>query len=187
VELIDFRAKKKEAWELTTEEKVAEATQGKDRGTALFKEKRFEEAVRAYEEAAEAVEQVKDAEAVWIACKLNAAQCAINLADYPSAVAYAGAALKRDPRNVKALYRRGLARNHLGLPEEALVDLHAALALDPDNVAARTEVAAAKRRIAEAGRKERAAYGNMFKKISVYDDKAAAAPDSGTNPQASLI
>ena len=34
--------------------------------------------------------------------------------DYPSAAQAASGALKEDPQNVKALYRRGLARNHLG-------------------------------------------------------------------------
>ena len=34
---------------------------------------------------------------------------------------------------MKALYRRGLARNHLGLPEEAIADLAAALETDPAN------------------------------------------------------
>lgn len=34
---------------------------------------------------------------------------------------------------VKALYRRGLARNHLGLAEEATRDLTLALELDPEN------------------------------------------------------
>ena len=34
--------------------------------------------------------------------------------DYPSAAQAASGALKEDPMNVKALYRRGLARNHLG-------------------------------------------------------------------------
>ena len=34
--------------------------------------------------------------------------------DYPTAASAATGALKEDPQNVKALYRRGLARNHLG-------------------------------------------------------------------------
>ena len=34
---------------------------------------------------------------------------------------------------MKALYRRGLARNHLGLAEEATQDLTIALDIDPSN------------------------------------------------------
>lgn len=54
--------------------------------------------------------------------------------DYPVACEAATAALEKgDPQNVKALFRRGLARNHLGLPDEAIVDLSRALEVDPTN------------------------------------------------------
>lgn len=42
-------------------------------------------------------------------------QCALNLHDYATAMVLTTAALKKDPANVKALYRRGVARNHMGL------------------------------------------------------------------------
>ena len=61
-------------------------------------------------------------------------QASINLKNYPSACEAATSALEKgDPRNVKALFRRGLARNHMGLPEEALADLSLALEEDPTN------------------------------------------------------
>ena len=40
----------------------------------------------------------------------------------------------------QALYRRGCARNHLGLVDEALVDLNKALEIDPDNKPVKVEV-----------------------------------------------
>jgi tetratricopeptide (TPR) repeat protein len=61
--------------------------------------------------------------------------------------------LKKDPSNVKALYRRAVARNHLGLPEEAIEDLTAALALDPENKAVKGEVVKAKKLMADAKKK----------------------------------
>ena len=39
----------------------------------------------------------------------------MNLHDYATAMVITTAALKKDPVNVKALYRRGVARNHMGL------------------------------------------------------------------------
>jgi cyclophilin family peptidyl-prolyl cis-trans isomerase len=105
------------------------------------------------------------------------------LTDYPSAASFAGAALGKDPNNVKALYRRGLARNHLGLPEEALVDLNRALELDADNKPVKVEIVNAKKQIAEAKKKAKAAYGNMFSKISVYDDKALPLISDPNNPK----
>ena len=43
------------------------------------------------------------------------------------------------------------------------------------------QIAHAKKLIADAAKKQKAAYGNMFSKISVYDDKAAPVMP-GTNP-----
>jgi tetratricopeptide (TPR) repeat protein len=116
------------------------------------------------------VENVKDGESLWIACKLNAAQCNINLQEYPAAIRKATEALKKDEKNVKALYRRGLSRNHVGLAEEALKDLSVALEVDPGNQAVAVEIARSKKLIAEAKQKEKSAYKNLFSKVSVYDD-----------------
>jgi Cyclophilin type peptidyl-prolyl cis-trans isomerase/CLD len=60
----------------------------------------------------------------------------------------------------------------LGLPEEALVDLNAAAKLDPENKPVRAEIANSKKIIADGKKKDKALYGNIFNKISVYDDKA---------------
>tara|TARA_B110000090_G_C12994235_1_gene297852 strand:- start:142 stop:360 length:219 start_codon:yes stop_codon:yes gene_type:complete len=48
------------------------------RETGLFKEKRFEEALDGYEEAASFIEEIAASLDVWTACKLNAAQCALS-------------------------------------------------------------------------------------------------------------
>jgi tetratricopeptide (TPR) repeat protein len=158
-------------------------------GTGLFREKRWQEALDHYEEAAGMIdESTSDSNvAIWIACKLNAAQCHINMNDFPSAAGAAGGALSKDSNNVKALYRRGLSRVRMGLAEEALVDLNRALALDADNAPVKAEIAKAKKAIQDAKKKEKAVFGNMFSKINVYDDKAAASlpahPLSGTNPK----
>jgi tetratricopeptide (TPR) repeat protein len=62
-------------------------------------------------------------------------QANLNLKNYPGAAEHCTLALNKAPGapNLKALYRRALARNHMGQPEEALVDLSAALLLEPDN------------------------------------------------------
>ncbi|KAJ1436485.1 cyclophilin-like domain-containing protein [Ochromonadaceae sp. CCMP2298] len=172
VELISFGPKKKEAWEMSEDEKSAEANRLKESGTLNFKLQKFASAIQDYEAAAELTENSPD-QALWISCKLNCALMSVNMVDYPSAVTYAGEVLKKDPSNVKALYRRGVARNHLGLPEEAQLDLNAALALDPENKPVRAEIAKSKKLMADAKKKTKAVYGNFFSKMSVYDDKDA--------------
>ena len=172
VELIDWKIKKKEKWELNGEEKLIEAYKLKDEGTSLFKEKRFDEAIEQYEDAASYIEDMESATSTWSACKLNSSQCAINVQDYTAAADYATQVLNKESNNVKALYRRGLSRNNIGLAEEALDDLNKALSVDPENSAVKIEISKAKKIIAEAKKKAKATYGNMFNKISVYDDKA---------------
>jgi len=185
VELIGFHDKKKEKWQMGEDEKMSEAQKKKDEGTELFKEKRFKEAFEAYEEAEDYIDEVSGASSLWVTCKLNAAQCCINLGDFPGAASCATASLKKEPTNVKALYRRGLARNHMGLAEEALEDLNLALAADPDNKAVSVEIAKAKKAIAEAKKKAKETYGNMFSKVSMYNDKAdlVIPGSSPTNPK----
>lgn len=75
--------------------------------------------------------------------------------------------------------------HYTGLPDEALVDLHAAAKLDPENKPVRVEIANAKKIISDSKKKEKAAYGNLFNKISVYDDKAVPfiAGTSSDNPK----
>ena len=172
VELIKFEAKKKEKWELSSEEKIAQASCFKDKGTEAFKEKLYADAVDSYAEGAELVEdEIGDGEAIYIACKLNIAQCYINLKDYPSAIEASTKVLAKDPTNVKALYRRAVARNAVGMPDEAKDDLEIAAGYEPENTAVKAELSKSKNLIVAAKKKEKAAYGNLFSKISMYDDK----------------
>jgi peptidylprolyl isomerase len=184
VELINFGPKKKEKWEMSDAEKIGDATATKEKGGAAFKSGDFHSAANLYSEAADMIDEVASATDLWVTCQINAAQSFLNLKEYPSAAEKTSLALNKDPNNLKALYRRGLARNHLGLAEEALVDLTHALELDPENKPVKNEIAKAKKMILEAKKKTKAMYGNMFSKISVYDDKqapVAAIVHSGDN------
>lgn len=46
----------------------------------------------------------------FVICRNNAAQCAMNLSAFESAITYASEALAKDSKNFKALYRRGKSR-----------------------------------------------------------------------------
>ncbi len=181
VELISFGPKKKERHEMNDTERQTEANKIKEEGTKQFQDKNFSRASELYNDAADFVESIIEAKTVYVACKLNASQAAINIQDYANAVTYATEALKKDAINVKALYRRGLARNHLGLSEEALDDLQKALELDAENKSVKVEIAKAKKAIADAKKKTKAAYAGFFNKVSVYDDKEAPVIP-GTSP-----
>lgn len=124
VELLSFGPKKKEVWEYSDEEKTLEANTLKEAGTIKFQSKNYPGAIDDYQRAVDLAADVPSLEALWISCKLNMALCTVNLQDYASAISYCSDVIKKDASNVKALYRRGLARNHIGLPEEALSDLN---------------------------------------------------------------
>ena len=85
------------------------------------------------------------------------------------------AALVLQPENVKALYRRGVARAEN--PIKAIEDLKRALQLEPGNTAAKRELAKAERRRAEREREEQRKMKQGLRKaasLSLYGDKAVS-------------
>jgi peptidylprolyl isomerase len=176
-ELLDFHPKQKEIYEYTDDEKMEVALKNKEEGTALFKAKDFQGAAMKYEEACkylddeDTLEVVEGARELMTTCKLNAAQACISAGHYSFALEKCNYVLGVDAGNIKALYRRGLARNHTGNPEGAIEDLNRVLELDSANAAAKNELLRAKKQIADAKKKEKAAYGNLFSKMSVYAEK----------------
>jgi len=100
-----------------------------------------------------------------LALHLNIAACALRTADYDNAVFHATRALRTDPKNVKALFRRASA--HLakagdvnGL-EAALADLGRARELDPDNRDVAAKLAEARRRQKAADRDAASVFSKM--------------------------
>jgi peptidylprolyl isomerase len=188
VELLGFGPKKKEKYEMSEAEKLAEAAAFKEAGTAAFKAGDFSTALEKYADAANYCEGMEAGDAIALSCSLNSAQAALNTKDYSAAVTHSTAVLAKDPDNVKGLYRRAVARNHMGDPERALEDLLVAHQLDPSNNPVKVEHQKAKKLIQDAKAKAKAAYGNVFSKISVYDDKPklqVAPGTSGDNPKVS--
>mmetsp|Transcript_28022 Transcript_28022/g.32105 ORF Transcript_28022/g.32105 Transcript_28022/m.32105 type:complete len:486 (+) Transcript_28022:75-1532(+) len=193
VELLGFKEKEKEKWELSPEEKVEKAKELKDEGTGLFKEKRFDEAASTYEDAAgyvfedEEGEVVPDDDAVlYVSCWSNAAMCHIKTSSWSDAVRCCNKviATKGEEKNIKALYRRGLAKMNIGTLKEAKVDLMAAYEIDNKNKDVRKSLAKLKELYADAKKKEKAAFGGLFGKVSMYDDKQGVLiPNAdGNNP-----
>lgn len=185
VELISFAPKKKESWEYSDAEKKAEGENLKAKGGAFFAKKQFPEALASYEEACEIIEALPSEVPLWVTCKTNCALVSSNMGDFTGAAKFATDALSKDPNNVKAIFRRAAARNSLGMAEEALVDLKTALKLDPENKPVVVEIGKSKKLIADAKAKDKARFGNMFSKSSVYDDKAVVLTpgSSPTNPK----
>merc|ERR1719152_625584 len=97
----------------------------------------------------------------------------IKLSDWAPATKAATAALgcAGASRNVKALYRRGLARSRLGLLDQAKADLALALQADPTNRDAKRELLAVREKITSRKADEKKRFGGLFERGGgVYDD-----------------
>jgi tetratricopeptide (TPR) repeat protein len=105
---------------------------------------------------------------------VNRAAALLRLERRADAEAACSAALALQPENVKALYRRGLARAEN--PAGAVEDLKKALAAEPGNVAARRELQRAERRRAVKQREAQRQMKDGLRKassLSLYGDKEA--------------
>lgn len=182
VELLGFKEKPKERWQMSTEERLAEASKLKNEGTELFNKKLYAEATAKYEDAASfSVDEgitgddiPEEERPLYISCWSNAAMCYIKLKEWADATRACNQVLEiqsEEATNIKALYRRGLARMHLGLYKEAKEDLMAAYKIDNANKEVRKALAQLKEEIANSKKKEKAAFGGFLGKVDMYNDK----------------
>ncbi|CAI5745601.1 unnamed protein product [Peronospora destructor] len=190
VELLGFSPKAKEMWEMDAEEKIAEATKLKAKGTEQFKAKEFDVAAATYAHAASYMEDMYDVndedketmKQLQTTCFLNAAMAYLKVENYREAVSVVTKALKNEPSNVKALYRRGVGRMYLNDLERAKEDLLAAGKQDPANRDVRRELEVLKKKMKEAREEEKSVFGGMFGKVSMYDDKSAVEGEPELDP-----
>lgn len=104
-------------------------------------------------------------------CRTNRAICYLKLAQYNDAIRECDLVLKYDPKNVKALYRRGCGRASFGLINGAKEDLEAVLVIDPENKAAKSELAKVKKQIDIEDRKTKRSLHSLFSKGGLYNEK----------------
>jgi FK506-binding protein 4/5 len=161
------------------EAKIDEANKRKTQGNTYFTQGKWLLAVNKYERALEFVDSDYglDGESLEAAKKLrvplysNLAQALINLRRFKDAAAKCDKCLELEPANVKALFRRGRAKNALGDWEAAKPDLKRALEFDPSNADLQREWSS----VVEQERKQRAAdkarYGNLFSKLAAMEEK----------------
>lgn len=190
VELLDFKEKEKERWDMDHEERTAKTESLKAEGTALFSAQKYKEAAAKYQDAAEMLaddEEVDDElpdddRPLYATCWNNAAMCYMKLSDWSEVVRTCNKALKVESSNVKSLYRRGTARMKLGLLDVAKADLTEAYRIEPTNKEVRRKLQELKDAVAEAKKKEKEAFGGLFGKVSMYDDKAGVVAPGKNNP-----
>lgn len=130
-------------------------------GTHYFKSGKYDLAIKLYKRIQSFVENDTDKEtatqrqALLLASHLNIALCQLKLKDYFEAKSASNAALKLDPNNEKALFRRGQAYLNLGEAQLAKNDFTRCLELDPNNSATKAQLAACTKTLKEMLQKEK--------------------------------
>ena len=157
----------------------------KESGNGHFKSGELDQAARSYRRGVNALkslnlnnggdEQVKS---ILVALQTNLSTVTHKQGKYRVSRDVASKALGLDPKCVKALYRRAVAHRMLGDVDSARDDLRSALAIEPNNAAARRELAYAKKAIDERRMKEKAGLQKAFGSSrnngggsSLYSDK----------------
>ncbi|KAJ8912897.1 hypothetical protein NQ315_011220 [Exocentrus adspersus] len=167
--------KAKESWSLDTEEKIEQCKLFKEKGTAYFKAGKYPLAIKLYKKIHTYLENEKDSaiaeerNSLLLASYLNLALCHLKLQDYFEAKNAATNALQIDPFSEKALFRRGQAFLNIGEPNLASKDFSECLKIDPNNTAAKAQLAACSKTLKEQLQKEKKIYANMFDKFAKMD------------------
>lgn len=197
VELLGYNAKKKQAYEMNAREKLAAAEESKAEGNRAFTSGDVITAWSCYDEGWRVIEWVtpeSDYEnpfteeekaalkALKVTLKTNAAMCHVKRKAWPEAAKDATEALKHDAHNAKALFRRGTARAHMGLLEEAKADLAAALAAAPADAGIKAELERVRGLEKAAREREKKAFGGLFKKkgFTLSEDTAKAEAEAAS-------
>lgn len=105
---------------------------------------------------------VKRMNSLVLPCILNSAASKIKLKLYDAALEDCDEALDIEPKNPKALFRRGQAFHGKSDYERSLADLQEALKLAPSDKSVMSELAAVKGEIQAYKARERKAYAKMF-------------------------
>ena len=123
---------------------LSTANRIKEEGNQLFRSGSYAEAVIKYSEAAAELDKIvltsRSVTDARISLMSNIAFSHLKLSEWSECEAAASAVLELDPLNVKALFRRGAARRHLGKSREARADLEKAIALSPSDEAIQKEL-----------------------------------------------
>ncbi|KAH7435620.1 hypothetical protein KP509_06G072000 [Ceratopteris richardii] len=107
----------------------------KDQGNDLHGKGMYKEAIEKYSRGKRNLVKVPTAEAakLQLACSLNLMSCYLKTGEFQKAIEEGTEVLERDPKNLKALYRRGQAYRELGQLRQAFKDISKAAAVDPDD------------------------------------------------------
>ena len=183
VELVDFRTpslRDKEKWQLSDEEKMQVANELKAEAKELFTSKSFSEAAALYEDALGYVDDAEgsdDSATLIASLTLNQAIALSKSQEDNAGAVVACTKILEAPEvtagyHTKALYWRAMSKFQMADFKGCKADCVACCKADPKNKAARKLHKKATAALKEAKAKEKAIFGGMFSKVSMYEEKA---------------
>ncbi|KAH8582008.1 TPR repeat-containing [Cryptosporidium sp. chipmunk genotype I] len=154
----------------------------KDAGNESYKGGNYSDAREKYEKGLELLEKMDQKEGeeegfgqheiseLRQSLQLNLAMIYVKIQEWSKAIQVTGQVLKNNSKNVKALYRRGLARLGFGMYEESKEDFQMVLKLDPSNADAHRQLKILRQKIQEDNEKSKSGFSRMFHG-GLYSDK----------------
>ena len=115
----------------------------------------------------------------------NLAMCHLKKDNWQKAHTNCTKALELDPKNVKALFRRGKCNAQLGHLDEAKEDLDQVIQLQPDNKEAVRELRGLKAGFAAQRKRELKKFAGMFDKLQADEEQEASAAAAASSAAAS--
>jgi len=154
----------------TIAERIESATKSKEEGNALFKEKKFDEAIECYNQGIKALDyrwgatpvEEKNIETLRVILNSNAAMCSLKTNNLNEAVKFCNTAIELDPFNAKALYR--LSEAYIGLSnfEKATEVINKCLEINPDDALFKRQALICKKKEKVFKASEKKMYAKMF-------------------------
>ncbi|GFE53166.1 tetratricopeptide repeat-containing protein protein [Babesia ovis] len=162
---------------VNVEECVADANKLKEQGNAAFKSSNYDLAIEEYKKAIERLNKIparnKDHNGMKSVLHCNLSASYLGIQDHMKAITSADDALRWDPGNKKALYRRALARFNGGYLDEAKKECQDMLSEDANNSNARMLLAKVNEKLKQVRAEQKKAFGSLFNKSGgLYQDRA---------------
>ncbi|CAD1480957.1 unnamed protein product, partial [Heterotrigona itama] len=176
VELKNFE-KAIESWSLKNNQQIEQAKIYKEKGTNYFKTNKYNLAIKMYKKVISFLEYEGNFKGdlkterndLILSAHLNLALCYLKMDQNVEAKDSCNEALKLNPQNEKALFRRGQAYFALASPEIAIKDFQEVLKIEPKNTAAVKQIRICNNFIKKQLAKEKKLYANMFDKFAQED------------------
>ncbi|KAK4352207.1 hypothetical protein RND71_027725 [Anisodus tanguticus] len=180
VEMLEF-TKEKDPGEMNKHERIQVAQRKKEEGNLLFKNGKYQRAVKKYEKAVDCINEDEPFEdddqrvvkSLRVSCWLNGAACCLKRNDFQEAIKQCSKVLEVESCNVKALYRRAQAFMETADLHLAELDIKKALEIDPQNREVKLIQKTLIQHQAESNKRDAKLYKTMFARLSNENSSAA--------------